>query len=148
MLCLGELATVIHQQLPIRILLVNNHCHGIQKQTLETWLGGRYEAVHPESGVAFPDFEKVGTAMGFEVITIDDTATVAERLAAVYSRPGPVFCNVEINPDQKLYPVVKFGEALENQLPSLDETLIAAEMLIKPFKASPGQFVQSGTAGV
>jgi acetolactate synthase-1/2/3 large subunit len=148
MLCLGELATVIHHQLPIRILLFNNHCHGIQKQTLETWLGGRYEGVHPESGLAFPDFEKVATAMGFEVITIDDEATMVERLAGVYSRPGPVFCNVEINPDQKLYPVVKFGAALENQLPLLEEQLIKSEMLVEPFKAAPGHTARTGTAGV
>lgn len=148
MICLGELATVIHHQLPIRILLFNNHCHGIQKQTLETWLGGRYEGVHPESGLAFPDFEKVATAMGFEVVTIDDQATAAERLAGVYARPGPVFCNVEINPDQKLYPVLKFGAALENQLPQLDEQLIKAEMLVEPFKAAPGRSTETGTAGV
>lgn len=148
MLCLGELATVIRQQLPIRILLFNNHCHGIQKQTLETWLGGQYVGVDPESGLAFPDFKKVGAAMGFEVITVDDPATAAERLAAVYGRPGPVFCNVEINPDQKLYPVLKFGAALENQMPALDEKLIRAEMLIKPFEIMPADSNKSGTAGV
>ncbi len=148
MLCLGELANVIKQQLPIRILLFNNHGHGIQKQTLETWLGGRYEGVHPESGLAFPDFEKVAQAMGFKVITIDDAATVAERLAEVYTSPGAVFCNVEINPEQKLYPVVKFGAALENQLPSLGAELIAAEMLVAPFKGTPDHSAKSGTAGV
>jgi acetolactate synthase-1/2/3 large subunit len=35
----------------------------------------------------------------------------------VYATKGPVFCNVEINPDQKLYPVLKFGASLENQMP-------------------------------
>jgi len=148
MLCLGELATVAHHQLPIRILLFNNHCHGIQKQTLQTWLGGSYEGVDPESGLAFPDFEKVGAAMGLEVITIDDEATAAERLAQVYARSGPVFCNVEINPDQKLYPVVKFGAALENQLPSLDEKKIKAEMLVEPFAVAPARFAGTGTSGV
>jgi acetolactate synthase-1/2/3 large subunit len=147
-LCLGELVNVIRQQLPVRIVLFNNHGHGIQKQTLETWLGGRYEAVHPESGLAFPDFEKVATAMGFEVITVDDDATVGDRLARVYAHPGPIFCNVEINPDQKLYPVLKFGAALENQMPALAENLLQSEMLIAPFQISPEVFAKSGTAGV
>jgi acetolactate synthase-1/2/3 large subunit len=31
--------------------------------------------------------------------------------------PGPVFCNIEINPNQKLYPVLKAGAPLENQMP-------------------------------
>ena len=148
MLCLGELATVIRQNLPIRILLFNNHGHGIQKQTLETWLGGQYVGVDPASGLAFPDFEKVGAAMGFEVITVNDAATAAERLARVYGHPGPVFCNVEINPDQKLYPVLKFGAALENQMPALDEKVIRTEMLVKPFENTSTDAHKSGTAGV
>ena len=62
MLCLGELATLAHHQLPIKVFLFNNHCHGIQKQTLETWLGGRKVGVDPISGVAFPkDWIKVDT---------------------------------------------------------------------------------------
>ena len=63
-------------------------------------------------------------------------------------RPGPVFCNVEINPDQKLYPVLKFGAALENQMPALDEKLIRAEMLVKPFENTSADANKTGTAGV
>jgi acetolactate synthase-1/2/3 large subunit len=148
MVCLAELATVAKQGLPIKILLFNNHCHGIQKQTLETWLGGRKVGVDPASGLAFPpDFARVAEAMGLPVRTIDGTSPVAAALADIYAQPGPVFVKVEINPDQKLYPVLKFGAALENQLPPLGEDKIAAEMLIPPFVNSsqaPAVRQQSG----
>jgi len=117
MLCLAELATVAKHQLPVKILLFNNHCHGIQKQTLETWLNGRYVGVDPISGLAFP-------------------AEFA-RVAEVYAHPGPVFVNIEINPDQKLYPVLKFGAALENQMPALGDDRVRAEMIIPPFVNNP-----------
>ena len=58
-----------------------------------------------------------------------------------------MFCNVEINPDQKLYPVLKFGAPLEDQMPSLARELIAAEMLLPPFDAAR-QAPLPATAGV
>lgn len=119
-LCLGELATVLRYNLPIKIFLFNNHCHGIQKQTLETWLSANYVGVDPASGLGFPDFEKVAAAMGFPVVTIRHTSDVSGKLREVFGIRGPVFCNVEINPDQKLFPVLKYGHSLEDQMPLIE----------------------------
>jgi acetolactate synthase-1/2/3 large subunit len=134
MLCLGELATLVKHQLPIKVVLFNNHCHGIQRQTLETWLDANYVGVDPESGLAFPDFVQVAKAMGLKVVTIDNVETMAKRLKDAYSQAEPIFINVEINPNQKLYPVVKFGFPLENQMPLLDQSVIEAEMITEPYK--------------
>lgn len=119
-LCLGELATVLRYNLPIKIFLFNNHCHGIQKQTLETWLSANYVGVDPASGLGFPDFEKVVSAMGFPTVTIRCTSELRGRLREVFSIRGPVFCNVEINPDQRLFPVLKYGHSLEDQMPLIE----------------------------
>lgn len=139
MICLGELATVVRQRLPIKIVLFNNHSHGIQKQTLETWLNGRYVGVDPASGLAFPaDFTRVAEALGLPTVTIDGRRPIGAELTKAYALPGPVFINVEINPDQKLFPVLKFGAALENQMPALDPEKLDSEMIIPPFcQAAP-----------
>lgn len=142
MLCLGELATVVRQGLRLRIFLINNHSHGIQKQTLETWLGGRFVGVDPASGLAFPpDFDKVGQAMGLPSVRLDRTRDLEGELQKIYGTNGPAFVNVEINPDEKLYPVLKFGSALEDQLPSLPRETILGEMLIPPYSppSNPGR---------
>jgi len=116
-LCLGELATVVRHQLPLKILLFNNHSHGIQKQTLETWLDGNYVGVDHSSGLGLSDFPNVVRAMGLPVVSISKSSDIARKLKVAYAMPGPVFCNIEINPDQKLYPVLKAGASLENQMP-------------------------------
>ena len=133
-LCLGELATVIRYNLPLKIFLFNNHSHGIQKQTLETWLDGRYVGVDPASGLGFCDFPQVARAMDFPVITINRSSVVEKQLKEVYATSGPVFCNVEINPEQKLYPVLKSGAILQEQLPRLPEATLRAlgEQEIRP----------------
>ena len=147
-LCLGELSTLVAHGYRVRVILFNNHGHGIQKQTLETWLGGRYVGVHGASGLAFPDFAKVAEAMGLQTVTIDRSSAIDEALRHVYSGNGPVFCNVEINPSQKLYPVLKFGAPLESQLPSLDDRWIEQQMIIPPFRPTTAQKSMPGTAGV
>lgn len=147
MLCLSELVTVVKNNLPIRIVLFNNHGHGIQKQTLETWLSGNYVAVHPESGLAFADFPRVAEAMGLTVINVNASSRMSDQLQKANAVSGPVFINVEINPEQKLYPVLKFGSPLENQLPTLDPSIIESELLITPYQ--PNEFaLPVGTAGV
>ena len=120
MICLAELSTLVEQKMPIKVLVFNNHGHGIQKQTLETWLDGRYVGVDEPSGLSFPPIGPVARAMGLKVIDIAATDDIAARLREAYADTRPVLCNVEINPAQKLYPVLKFGSPLEDQLPGLD----------------------------
>jgi acetolactate synthase-1/2/3 large subunit len=147
MLSLGELAMLARHRLPVRVLLFNNHGHGIQKQTLETWLDGKYVGVHGESGLAFADFAKAAEAMGLPVLSIDKSSDIGPVLKQVYAQPGPVFCNIEINPAQKLYPVLKFGAPLEDQLPAMDPGLLQEQMLAEPFRPD-GEITAPGTAGV
>lgn len=146
LICLAELATLIRHQLPVKVLLFNNHGHGIQKQTLETWLGGHYVGVDEPSGLALPPLEKIAAAMGLTVIDIKQSDDIDAALRRAYALPGPVLCNVEINPSQKLYPVLKFGSPLEDQLPAIDPELIRREMLIPPVVRA--QAALAGTPGV
>jgi acetolactate synthase-1/2/3 large subunit len=149
MLALGELALLARHKLPVRVLLFNNHGHGIQKQTLETWLDSNYVGVDSKSGLAFADFVGVAAAMGLATFSITRSSDMRATLQKVYAHPGPVFCNVEIDPAQKLYPVLKFGAALENQMPTVDPDFLQSEMVIGQFDAAGSSAPQlSGTAGV
>ena len=132
MICLAELATVAHHKLPIKIFMFNNHCHGIQKQTIETWLNGRKVGVDPESGLAFPvSWTSVAMSFGLDVITIDGSMSIQPMLENVFLHKGPLFINVEINPEQKLYPFLKHGSALQYQIPTIDSINIEDEMFNK-----------------
>lgn len=137
MICVAELASVVQHNLPIKIFLFNNHSHGIQKQTLETWLEGRKVGVDPGSGIAFPkDWIGLANSFGLSAITICQESLAANQLKDIYLHSGPLFVNVEINPEQKLYPVLKFGSALENQLPYIPEEEISSEMIVPPFEVT------------
>ena len=84
--------------------------------------------------------------LGVPACTIDGTRPIAGELEKIYTQPGPVFVNVEINPNQKLYPVVKFGSALEDQLPALGDERLKAEMIVPPFTpSSPARAVRQAS---
>ena len=117
---------MVRHQLSLKIVLFNNHSHGIQKQTLETWLDGNYVGVDSASGLGLTDFPNVAKAMGLKIISISKSSEIVAKLKEAYDTTGPVFCNIEINPNQKLYPVLKAGASLENQMPLIPAEQLAA----------------------
>ncbi|GJL49433.1 thiamine pyrophosphate-binding protein [Candidatus Nitrospira salsa] len=119
MMCLQELATVVRYQLPIKIFIFNNHGHGIQKQTLNTWLDSRYEAVDEKTGLSFPDFRKIGAAFRMTTSTIRNHQELTSSIVTVLGDDGPELCNVEICPEQQITPMLKYGAGLEDLDPKI-----------------------------
>ncbi len=118
-LCLSELATVSHYNIPLKIMLFNNGGHGIQRQTQDTWFDGNHIGVDPSSGLGFADFPRTVEGLGIPTLTIHRAREVDEQLKKAFDAKGPVLCNVLIAPDQRLYPVLKHGSHLDDQLPPL-----------------------------
>ena len=134
MLCLGELATLERQHLPLKVFLFNNMGHGIQKQTLETWLDGHYVGVDYPSGLGLiKDWSALARANGLSFTRISDANKVESQLQSVFQNSEPQLIEVVIDPSFRLYPYLRFGMPLEEQSPSLDRDRISEEMLIKPY---------------
>jgi acetolactate synthase-1/2/3 large subunit len=142
MICLAELATVSRNQLPVKIFLINNHGHGIQKQTLQTWLNGKYVGVDEASGLAFPkDYELLVKSFGLKYYSLNAESDIEGTLQEVFADKLPCFVDVEINPDQKLYPVLKFGFPLEKQMPFLENDLVDSIMVIEKFEQTSQTYI-------
>lgn len=134
MLCLGELATLERQNLPVRVFLFNNQGHGIQKQTLETWLDGEYVGVDYPSGLGLiKDWSALARANGLAFTRISDAKEVKSQLHSIFENMEPQLIEVVVDPDFRLYPYLRFGMPLEDQSPNLESSRISEEMLITPF---------------
>jgi acetolactate synthase I/II/III large subunit len=129
-MCIEELATVARHGLPIKIFIFNNQGHGIQKQTIETWLESRYEALDHATGLYFPDFIKVAEAYGLPAGSITDHRGLQDQIRYILSLEGPFLCNVAITPNQRIRPMLTFGRPLEDQAPLLDRTILKRNMFI------------------
>jgi acetolactate synthase-1/2/3 large subunit len=112
MMCLSELGTIARHNIPVNIFIFNNRGHGIQKQTINTWLGGNMVGVDHNSGLFFPDFEDISKGFGIPYKKIETLELAKGKINLEFK--GPIIYDVMINPEQTIFPMLKFGGNLKD----------------------------------
>jgi len=130
MLNIEEMAAIRRYHLNVKVFIFNNGGHAIQKQTIDTWLNSHYAAVNGATGLSFPDFVKTAEAFGLPAFRIRDHGELDKTMAQVLAVEGPVVCDVMIDPDQTIEPMLKFGSGLEDLNPKLPPDEIAKIMMV------------------
>ena len=125
-----ELATAIHYKLPVRVILINNHGYSMIQQTQDQWLESKYIASSPAGGVPDPDFCKVAKGYRYSTYSITRNNDIRKVLKEVFIVQGPVFCEVNIMPEYRVVPQVKFGRPIEDSEPLLDRDDFGHEMIV------------------
>lgn len=133
MLNLQELQTIVHHQLPIKIIIFNNDGYLMIKHTQKALFSGRYSGSDEKSGVTCPDFSKLAYAFGipsFQIRTWDEAKSI---LPQVQSIKGPVICEVFTHPEQPFVPKLslvqqKDGSIISPPLEDLSPLLPRDEM--------------------
>ena len=111
-----ELQTVQRNQLPVKIVVLNNHCHGMVRQFQESYFEGRYPSTL--WGYSAPDFSAVAKAYGIAARTIEMDAEVDEALEQLWHDPlAPALLQVMIDQKANAYPKIAFGHPLTEMEP-------------------------------
>lgn len=106
-----ELATVAKYKVPIIQLLLNNHTLGMVRQWQDLFFQGRFS--HTSLGPDV-DFVKLAAAYGIRAYRISSNEEVEDVLREAVSLDEPVLIECDINPNEKVYPMVAPGEAISN----------------------------------
>lgn len=101
-----ELATVMHHKLPIKVFIYNNDGYLTIKQTQEVGFEGRLMGCNSDTGLSFPDFQKLGEAYNIRSVRIENHADLKAKLEDVLNDDGPVICELMIDPDQAQIPKI------------------------------------------
>lgn len=134
-----ELQTIVHHQLPIKLFVLNNDGY-LSIRLTQTNFFGRLVGEGPRSGVSFPDIVKVATAYGLPAVRLDG-ADFASRLSEVLAMPGPVVCDVVLDPQQLFEPKTSSRQLpdgrmvsapLEDMFPFLDREELLSNLQIPP----------------
>lgn len=104
MMNLQELQTLVHEQLPVKLFVLNNGGYNSIQQTQQNFFQGRMTACTPQSGVTLPDFIKVGRAFGLPTVRIDTKEDLPRQIQSVLKTPGPVLCEVVLSPGYNFAP--------------------------------------------
>ncbi len=103
---LQELATIKHNNLPIKIFIFNNDGYLLIRQTQRNFMEGRMFGEGPESGVWCPDSLRIAEAYGIKGVRIDSPVDIESKIDEVLMHDGPVICDVMTPKWQLLMPRV------------------------------------------
>ncbi|MBI2406416.1 MAG: thiamine pyrophosphate-binding protein [Candidatus Harrisonbacteria bacterium] len=137
---IGELQTIAHYKVPLKIFILNNHCYLTIKHSQLTYFNGRFVDSTPESGYSAPDFLNIANAYGLHTASITNQKNLEEKIKKVLAMPGAVICDVLMPDDQPLIPKLtakvvrgKFiTHPLEDMYPLLPRKEFLKNMDVKP----------------
>ena len=108
-----ELATVVQQRLPIKVVILNNGYLGMVRQWQELFFNHNYSSTNME---AQPDFVKLAEAYGAEGYRITTREELLPMLKTALASPNPAFIDVRVEREENVYPMVPAGAALDEML--------------------------------
>lgn len=133
-----EFATIKHNQLPIKVFILNNNGYLLIRHTQHNFMEDRFIGERPESGVWCPDSLKIAEAYGIKGIRIDKTEDLETKIKEVLEYKGPVVCEVMTPEWQLLVPRVASDKLpdgtlrsrnYEDMFPYLPEEEVRANMV-------------------
>jgi len=104
MMNLQELQTIVHNKLPIKIIIFNNDGYLMIKHTQNALFNGRKAAVDKNTGVTCPDFSEVAKAFGIPSFKIKTWEDFDKVIPEVQNFKGPLICEVFMHPQQLFVP--------------------------------------------
>ncbi len=136
-----ELQTIVQYKLPIKIFVLNNQGYISIRNTQKAFFNGHIVGANKESGVGIPDMVRIATAYGIETLTIKNHEELEAQINKVLSYPGAILCEVELDPEEEMYPKLSseakedgtmVSKPLEDMYPFLGREEFRQNMLIKP----------------
>ncbi|MEI7252651.1 thiamine pyrophosphate-binding protein [Pectobacterium versatile] len=140
MMNLQELQTIRHNNLPIKILVINNNCYAVIRKRQVDLFRTRTVGTDADNGVSCPEFEKVANCFNIQYQLIESTDVVDKKLQEVLSCESPILCEI-LSPEDQEYINTSYvrnmkgrfvQRPLEDQSPFLERELFLSEMIIDP----------------
>ncbi len=97
---LGDLATLVQENLPVKLIVLKNNTLGLIKWEQMIFIG------NPEYGVNFTpiDFVKIAEGFGIPSVRIDDPARCGEQIRQVLAQDGPAVIEAVVDENEPPMP--------------------------------------------
>ena len=123
MMNLQELATVAYNKLNLKLFILNNDGYLSIRQTQRNLFQPPFIGIDSDSGVGFPDFEKLAESFDLQYFRLDNAKNADTVLENVLEYDTACICEVIVDPNQNFEPkssskVLPDGRIIS---PSLDD---------------------------
>lgn len=115
---MNEIATAARYHVPIIQVVFNNHALGMVRQWQTLFYGKRYSSTILEDKM---DFCRVSEAMGARAIRVTKKEEVDDAIKEALAAGEPVVIEVVIPQDDKVWPMVAPGAAIEESFDEKDQ---------------------------
>jgi acetolactate synthase-1/2/3 large subunit len=107
-----ELATIVQEQLPIKVAVLNNGYLGMVRQWQQLFFEGRYSGT-PLLG---PDFARVAEAYSIRGMTVTEKEGVRPAIEEAMAYDGPVVLDFRVEQEENVYPMVPAGGSISDMI--------------------------------
>jgi acetolactate synthase-1/2/3 large subunit len=108
-----EMATLVQNKLPVKIVILNNNFLGMVRQWQELFFDKRYSSTCMELPI---DFVKLADAYGAKGFSTSKPGDVEKIIKAAFKEKGPVIMEFKIAREEKVLPMVPAGAALNEMV--------------------------------
>ncbi len=112
-----EMATATINQIPVKVIVVDNSALGMVHQWQKLFLQERYSATELHD---VPDFVKLAQAYSWSAERISKPEEVEGAFERMLSSEGPYLVDMRIPRDQSVFPIVAPGRALTEAVGAID----------------------------
>lgn len=106
---LQELGTIAQEQLPVKVVILNNNFLGMVRQWQQLFFDKRYSFVHIDN----PNFIKLADAYGIPAKQVNACGDVRAALEEMWSTPGPYLLEVLVEKEDNVFPMVPAGASVD-----------------------------------
>lgn len=136
-----ELQTIVHHQLPVKLVVWNNNGYLSIRATQQKFFSGREIGTDPVSGISFPVTEKLAIAYGIPFLKVSKLTLLDDALAQLMATQGPMILEVICPQNQEIIPTASskklpdgrmVSKPLEDMYPFLNREEFQVNMVVKP----------------
>ena len=99
-----ELATMMHNKIPIKIFIFNNGGYLTIKQTQQLGFKGRLMGSTKSSGLSFPDYKKIANSHKLNYFLIKNQNGMNYKIDKILKTKKPLICEILMDPNEEQIP--------------------------------------------
>jgi acetolactate synthase I/II/III large subunit len=103
-----ELGTIYQEQVPVKIILLNNNFLGMVRQWQEMFFDYRYASTH----MVNPDFQLIAQGYYIPSIKVTERQNLEQAIRTMFETPGPFLLEVVVEKEGNVFPMVPTGAAV------------------------------------
>ncbi len=117
-----ELQWVKRENIPVRILVLNNQALGLIRQQQKDYFDGVFAGASEEGGFTSCQFAEVAKGYGIAAAQVS-YGEAAEKLPGLLEGKGPILVEILLKNSTCAYPKTCLGEPIHNQRPYMDKEI-------------------------